>query len=192
MMEELENHALKILVVGDSGVGKTNIVGRFLHNTYNPHANSTTHAQQHIHTLNIGRRKVTAQVWDTPGGEEHMGTMSGLYEGAVGAMLVYDVTSAQSFQNITEWLEDMKEERDDYIVPMLVGNKCDLDNQRAFPVFDAEFFAIRNDMLFMEISALEGTDVDFAFKTLLNHCCRYSSSHSTSTKSFTSSSFTSS
>ncbi|KAG5354882.1 Ras-related protein [Yarrowia sp. B02] len=189
-MEEFENHALKILVVGDSGVGKTNILGRFLHNRFNPNVNSTSHAIEHIHTLNIGRRKVTAQVWDTPGSEEHLGTMSSLYSGAVGVMIVYDVTSAQSFQNITEWLEDMKEERDEYIVPMLVGNKCDLDKQRAFPVFDAEFFALRNDMLFMEISALEGTDVDFAFKTLLNHCCRYSSSQSTSTKSLTSSSWT--
>lgn len=175
--------------MGDSGVGKTNILGRFLHNKYNPNVNSTTHAIAHTHTLNIGRRKVTAQVWDTPGSEEHQGTMSGLYDGAVGAMLVYDVTSAQSFQNITDWLEDMKEERDEYIVPMLVGNKCDLDKQRAFPVFDAEFFASRNDMLFMEISAQDGTDVDFAFRTLLNHCCRYSSSQSTqslSSKSYTS------
>lgn len=119
-----------------------------------------------------------------------MGTMSDLYEGAVGAMLVYDVTSAQSFQNITDWLEDLREESNEDIVSMLVGNKCDLDGQRAFPVFDAEFFADRNDMLFMEISALEGTDVDFAFKTLLNHCCRHSSSQSTSSKSFTSSMLT--
>lgn len=171
-------------------MGKTNIVGRFLHNTHNAHSNSTTHAQQHVHSLHIGRRKVCAEVWDTPGGEEHMGTMSDLYEGAVGAMLVYDVTSAQSFQNITDWLEDLREESNEDIVSMLVGNKCDLDGQRAFPVFDAEFFADRNDMLFMEISALEGTDVDFAFKTLLNHCCRHSSSQSTSSKSFTSSMLT--
>lgn len=97
---------------------------------------------------------------------------SAYYRGAVGAMLVYDMTKRQSFDHMARWLEELRGHADKNIVVMLVGNKCDLGSLRAVPVEDAQEFAQREKLFFMETSALESTNVETAFLTVLTEIYR--------------------
>lgn len=97
---------------------------------------------------------------------------SAYYRGAVGAMLVYDITKRQSFDHIARWLEELRGHADKNIVIMLVGNKSDLGTLRAVPAEDAKEFAQRENLFFMETSALEATNVEPAFLTILTEIYR--------------------
>lgn len=92
---------------------------------------------------------------------------SAYYRGAVGAMLVYDMTKRQSFDHMARWLEELRGHADKNIVIMLIGNKCDLGSLRAVPTEDAQEFAQRENLFFMETSALEATNVETAFLMIL-------------------------
>ncbi|KAJ0783591.1 Ras-related protein Rab11D [Helianthus annuus] len=92
---------------------------------------------------------------------------SAYYRGAVGAMLVYDISKRQSFDHIARWLEELRGHADNNIVIMLIGNKSDLDSQREVSTDDAKEFAEREGLFFMETSALEATNVEPAFLTIL-------------------------
>jgi Ras-related protein Rab-11A len=97
---------------------------------------------------------------------------SAYYRGAVGAMLVYDMTKRQSFDHMSRWLEELRGHADTNIVIMLIGNKCDLGTLRAVPTEDAQEFAQRENLFFMETSALESTNVETAFLTILTEIYR--------------------
>lgn len=97
---------------------------------------------------------------------------SAYYRGAVGAMLVYDMTKRQSFDHMARWLEELRGHADKNIVIMLIGNKCDLGSLRAVPTEDAQEFAQRENLFFMETSALESTNVETAFLTILTEIYR--------------------
>lgn len=92
---------------------------------------------------------------------------SAYYRGAVGAMLVYDITKRQSFDHIPRWLEELRGHADKNIVIILIGNKTDLEDQRAVPTEDAKEFAEKEGLFFLETSALESTNVENAFLTVL-------------------------
>lgn len=97
---------------------------------------------------------------------------SAYYRGAVGAMLVYDMTKRQSFDHMARWLEELRGHADANIVIMLIGNKCDLGTLKAVPTEDAQEFAQRENLFFMETSALESTNVETAFLTILTEIYR--------------------
>lgn len=97
---------------------------------------------------------------------------SAYYRGAVGAMLVYDITKRQSFDHIARWLEELRSHADKNIVIMLIGNKCDLSSLRAVPTEDAQEFAERENLYYMETSALEATNVESAFLNALKEIYR--------------------
>lgn len=97
---------------------------------------------------------------------------SAYYRGAVGAMLVYDMTKRQSFDHMARWLEELRGHADKNIVIMLIGNKCDLGTIRAVPTEDAQEFAQRENLFFMETSALESTNVETTFLTILTEIYR--------------------
>lgn len=118
-------------------------------------------------TVVIDHKSVKAQIWDTAGQERYRAVTSAYYRGAVGAMLVYDITKRQTFDHVPRWLEELRNHADNNIVIMLVGNKCDLDNLRAVPTEDAKEFAQKEGLFFLETSALEATNVETAFLTVL-------------------------
>lgn len=89
------------------------------------------------------------------------------YRGAVGALLVYDIAKRQTFENVTRWLNELRDHAVQNIVVMLVGNKCDLRHLRAVSTDEAKAFAERNNLSFIETSALDATNVDTAFTTIL-------------------------
>nr|GEU53872.1 Ras-related protein RABA4d-like [Tanacetum cinerariifolium]GEU87527.1 Ras-related protein RABA4d-like [Tanacetum cinerariifolium]GEU95056.1 Ras-related protein RABA4d-like [Tanacetum cinerariifolium] len=161
------DYVFKVVLIGDSAVGKSQLLARFARNEFSVDSKATIGVEFQTKTLVIDQKMVKAQIWDTAGQERYRAVTSAYYRGAVGAMLVYDMTKRQTFDHMTRWLEELRGHADKNIVIMLIGNKCDLVNMRAVPVEDAQEFAERENLCFMETSALEATNVESAFLTAL-------------------------
>ncbi|KAG1121312.1 hypothetical protein G6F42_012550 [Rhizopus arrhizus] len=158
LSEEAYDYLFKIVIIGDSSVGKSNLLLRYTSDEFLEDSRSTI-----------------AQIWDTSGQERYKAITSAFYRGAVGALLVYgmgyiDVTRKSSFDHINQWLKELQEHTDESIPLVLIGNKVDLaTSKRAVTTEDAERFATEANMLFFETSALDATNVNFAFETMFNH-----------------------
>ncbi|KAE8679410.1 Ras-related protein RABA4d [Hibiscus syriacus] len=161
------DYVFKVVLIGDSAVGKSQLLARFSRNQFSLDSKATIGVEFQTKTLVIDNKTVKAQIWDTAGQERYRAVTSAYYRGAVGAMLVYDMTKRQSFDNMARWLEELRGHADKNIIVMLIGNKCDLGNLRAVPTEDAQEFAQRESLFFMETSALESTNVETAFLTIL-------------------------
>jgi len=112
-------------------------------------------------------KTIKAQIWDTAGQERYRAITSAYYRGAVGALLVYDITKHVTFDNVERWLKELRDHADAKIVIMLVGNKSDLRHLRGVATDDASAFAEKEGLSFIETSALESTNVDLAFQKIL-------------------------
>uniref|UniRef100_A0A7C8ZZ85 Uncharacterized protein n=1 Tax=Opuntia streptacantha TaxID=393608 RepID=A0A7C8ZZ85_OPUST len=166
------DYVFKVVLIGDSAVGKSQLLARFARNEFSVDSKATIGVEFQTKTLVIDHKTVKAQIWDTAGQERYRAVTSAYYRGAVGAMLVYDMTKRQSFDHIARWLEELRGHADKNIVIMLIGNKCDLASLRAVPVEDAKEFAERENLCFMETSALDSTNVETAFLTVLTEIYR--------------------
>ncbi|KAI5671494.1 hypothetical protein M9H77_11858 [Catharanthus roseus] len=166
------DYVFKIVLIGDSAVGKSQLLARFARNEFSLDSKATIGVEFQTKTLIIDHKTVKAQIWDTAGQERYRAVTSAYYRGAVGAMLVYDMTKRQSFDHMARWLEELRGHADKNIVIMLIGNKCDLGSLRAVPTEDAQEFAERENLYFMETSALEATNVESAFMTILTEIYR--------------------
>uniref|UniRef100_A0A2P2JMU2 Ras-related protein Rab11D n=1 Tax=Rhizophora mucronata TaxID=61149 RepID=A0A2P2JMU2_RHIMU len=161
------DYVFKVVLIGDSAVGKSQILSRFARNEFNLDSKATIGVEFQTRTLVIQHKSVKAQIWDTAGQERYRAVTSAYYRGAVGAMMVYDITKRQTFEHIPRWLEELRGHADKNIVIILIGNKTDLENQRAVPTEDATEFAQKEGLFFLETSALEATNVENAFLTVL-------------------------
>ncbi|KAJ3436788.1 replication factor c subunit 4 [Anaeramoeba flamelloides] len=157
----------KIVLIGDSGVGKSNLLTRFTRNEFNMESKSTIGVEFATKSVQIEGQTVKAQIWDTAGQEKYRAITSAYYRGAVGALLVFDTTKFESFVNVEEWLEELRSNIDNDILILLVGNKIDLVESRTVPTKDAKKFAEEHDLLFIETSAKDSTNVELGFLTLL-------------------------
>ncbi|XP_044484357.1 ras-related protein Rab11A [Mangifera indica] len=161
------DYVFKVVLIGDSAVGKSQILARFARNDFSLDSKATIGVEFQTRTLVIEHKSVKAQIWDTAGQERYRAVTSAYYRGAVGAMLVYDITRRQSFDHIPRWLEELRSHADKNIVIILIGNKSDLEDQRAVPTEDAKEFAEKEGLFFLETSALQATNVETAFMTVL-------------------------
>ncbi|KAK7278852.1 hypothetical protein RJT34_23890 [Clitoria ternatea] len=166
------DYVFKVVLIGDSAVGKTQLLARFAKNQFSADTKATIGVEFQTKTLIIDNKTVKTQIWDTAGQERYRAVTSAYYRGAVGAMLVYDMTKRLSFDHMVRWLEELRGHADKNIVVMLVGNKCDLGTLRAVPTEDAQDYAQREKLFFMETSALESTNVETAFLTILTEIYR--------------------
>jgi len=158
----------KVVVTGDSGVGKTNIISRFTSNEFNIENKATIGVEFGHAELTVNDTKVKVQIWDTAGQERFRAVTRGYYRGAVGALMVYDITKAQTFKNVEKWMQELREYADPDIVIMLVGNKSDLKSNREVATEDAKAFAKKNGLLYIEASALDGENIKEAFQQTVN------------------------
>ena len=117
--------------------------------------------------MKVEGKTVKAQIWDTAGQERYRAITSAYYRGAVGALLVYDITKRQTFDNVQRWLRELRDHADSNIVIMMAGNKSDLNHLRAVSTEDAQSLAEREGLSFLETSALEAYNVEKAFQTIL-------------------------
>uniref|UniRef100_A0A1J3HRW1 Ras-related protein RABA1a n=2 Tax=Noccaea caerulescens TaxID=107243 RepID=A0A1J3HRW1_NOCCA len=166
--DEEYDYLFKLVLIGDSGVGKSNLLSRFTKNEFNLESKSTIGVEFATKTLKVQGKVVKAQIWDTAGQERYRAITSAYYRGAVGALLVYDVTRHTTFENAARWLKELRGHTDPNIVVMLIGNKCDLRHLVAVKTEDAKAFAERESLYFMETSALDATNVENAFTEVLN------------------------
>ncbi|KAK3703761.1 hypothetical protein QZH41_008440 [Actinostola sp. cb2023] len=162
------DYLYKIVLIGDSGVGKSSLLSRFTRNEFDLESKSTIGVEFATRSIQVDGKVIKAQVWDTAGQERYRAITSAYYRGAVGAVLVYDLTKQKTFQDVERWLMEVREHADPSIVIMLVGNKCDLRHLRAILTEDAKKFAEEKDLSFIEASALDATNVEEAFQQTIS------------------------
>lgn len=172
------DYLFKVVLIGDSGVGKSNLLSRFTRNEFNLESKSTIGVEFATRSINVDSKVVKAQIWDTAGQERYRAITSAYYRGAVGALLVYDIAKHGTYENVTRWLKELRDHADANIVIMLVGNKSDLKHLRAVPTEEARGFAAENSLSFIETSALDASNVESAFQTILTDIYRIVSSKS--------------
>jgi len=172
------DYLFKVVLIGDSGVGKSNLLSRFTRNEFNLESKSTIGVEFATRSINVDGKTVKAQIWDTAGQERYRAITSAYYRGAVGALLVYDIAKHQTFENVTRWLKELRDHADANIVIMLVGNKSDLKHLRAVPTDEAKAFSSENGLSFIETSALDASNVESAFQNILTEIYRIVSSKS--------------
>src|SRR3989338_8603890 len=161
------DHLFKILMVGDSGVGKSSLLLRFTDDTFSENFISTIGVDFKIRTVNLEGKVIKMQIWDTAGQERFRTITSSYYRGAHGVILVYDVTDQVSFNNARQWLTEIERYACSQVVKLLVGNKCDLANKRVVDYVTGKEFADNLSLPFLEASAKEGNNVEKAFLTLV-------------------------
>uniref|UniRef100_A0A914XQ92 Uncharacterized protein n=1 Tax=Panagrolaimus superbus TaxID=310955 RepID=A0A914XQ92_9BILA len=156
----------KLLLIGDSGVGKTCILYRFSDDAFNTTFISTIGIDFKIKTIELKGKKIKLQIWDTAGQERFHTITTSYYRGAMGIMLVYDITNARSFENIAKWLRNIDEHASEDVVKMLLGNKCDMTDRRVISKERGEKIAIDHQIRFLETSAKSNINIDKAFYDL--------------------------
>mmetsp|Transcript_69719 Transcript_69719/g.202134 ORF Transcript_69719/g.202134 Transcript_69719/m.202134 type:complete len:223 (+) Transcript_69719:88-756(+) len=160
------DYLFKLLLIGDSGVGKSCLLLRFADDTYTESYISTIGVDFKIRTLELDGKTCKLQIWDTAGQERYRAVTRSYYRGAVGALILYDVTSRESYNNLPTWLQDAREQAWKDISIIAVGNKRDLKEERQVSFLEASRFAQEQDILFLETSALTGENVQDVFHTL--------------------------
>lgn len=158
---------ISVVLIGDSGVGKSNLLSRFTRNEFNLDSKSTIGVEFATRSISVDAKTIKAQIWDTAGQERYRAITSAYYRGAVGALLVYDISKRQTYENVQRWLKELRDHADSNIVIMLVGNKSDLKHLRAVPTEEAKTFASENNLSFIETSALDASNVELAFQNIL-------------------------
>ncbi len=157
----------KIVLIGDSGVGKSNLLSRFTRNEFNLESKSTIGVEFATKSIEKDNMVIKAQIWDTAGQERYRAITSAYYRGAVGALLVYDIAKRNTYDNVSRWLKELRDHADPNIVIMLVGNKKDLRHMRQVRTEEAKEFCIENNCFFIETSALADSNVTEAFENIL-------------------------
>jgi len=165
--EAKEDYKLKLVVVGDSGVGKTNLIKRFANNTFNSNSKATVGVEFLSKSFKINNRIFKIEIWDTAGQERYKSITAAYYKGAKGALVVYDITSKISFENIDKWMMEIKEKSSKDLKLMIIGNKSDLKDARQVSNEEALRKAQDTGIPLMETSALDSTNVKEAFHDLL-------------------------
>lgn len=170
--DEEYDYLFKVVLIGDSGVGKSNLLSRFTRNEFNLESKSTIGVEFATKSIQTEGKTIKAQIWDTAGQERYRAITSAYYRGAVGALLVYDISKHSTFENVERWLKELRDHAEANIVVMLVGNKSDLRHLRAVETDEAMAFAEQHNLAFIETSALDASGVDTAFQRILTEIYR--------------------
>lgn len=160
------DYLFKLLLIGDSGVGKTSILFKFSEDTFSPAFISTIGIDFKIRTIEVDGKKIKLQVWDTAGQERFRTITTAYYRGAMGIMLVYDVSNLKSFENISNWIRNIEMHATQDVELMILGNKCDIADKRQVSKEKGEQLALQHNIKFMETSAKATINIEEAFTTL--------------------------
>ncbi|KAI8097707.1 rab protein 6 [Halteromyces radiatus] len=156
----------KLVFLGEQSVGKTSLITRFMYDTFDNTYQATIGIDFLSKTLYIDDRTVRLQLWDTAGQERFRSLIPSYIRDSSVAVIVYDITSLESFNNTNKWIDDVRAERGDDVIIVLVGNKSDLNDKRQVTTEDAEKRARELNVMFMETSAKAGHNVKTLFKKI--------------------------
>ncbi|KAK9458554.1 ras-domain-containing protein [Lipomyces oligophaga] len=160
------DYLFKLLLIGNSGVGKSCLLLRFADNTYTESYISTIGVDFKIRTIELDGKSVKLQIWDTAGQERFRTITASYYRGAHGIIIVYDVTDQESFNNVSQWLQEIDRYATEGVNKLIVGNKSDLEDKRVVEFKDAKEFADKLNIPILETSAKGATNVEQAFLTM--------------------------
>jgi len=160
------DYQFKLLLIGDSGVGKSCLLLRFADDTYTESYISTIGVDFKIRTIHLDGKTIKLQIWDTAGQERFRTITSSYYRGAHGIIVVYDVTEAESFNNVKQWLHEIDRYASEGVNKLLVGNKSDLVSKKQVETQTAKEMADSLSIPFLETSAKSATNVEQAFMTM--------------------------
>lgn len=157
------DYLVKLLIIGDSSVGKSCLLLRFCDDSFTPSFITTVGIDFKIRTIELDGEKVKLQIWDTAGQERFRTITTAYYRGAMGIIFAYDVTKKESFEHMEQWMKEVLKLAASDVDKMLVGCKCDLENERTVGKKSGMVFAEEHRMQFLEVSAKENINVDRCF-----------------------------
>jgi len=172
MAKKAYDYLFKLLLIGDSGVGKTCLLFRFSDDAFNTTFISTIGIDFKIKTVEVDGKKIKLQIWDTAGQERFHTITTSYYRGAMGIMLVYDITQEKTFENIAKWLRNIDEHASEGVERMILGNKCDMEEKRMVNKEKGEGIAREHGIKFYETSAKDNICVEDAFMQLTQDILR--------------------
>ena len=158
---------IKVILIGDSGVGKTNIMSKFLKNQFLEDSKATVGVEFGSKLFIQQGHKIKAQIWDTAGQEKYKSITSAYYKGSKGALVIYDITQKETFANIEKWVNDLKCKGDPKITIIIIGNKSDLEEKRQISKEQGEEKAKSFGCAFLETSAFSGDNIEKAFEMMV-------------------------
>ena len=167
MEKEKYDLLFKLILIGDSSVGKSNILLKYLRNEFDENSKATVGVEFGTKNILINGKKIKIQIWDTAGEERYRSITSAYYKGAKGAFIVYDITRKTTFDNIDKWISDLKLNGDENICIIILGNKSDLNEKRQVQEKDGIQKAEMFKTAFLETSALNGDNITKAFEELI-------------------------
>ena len=153
----------KVLLVGNTGVGKSSLFLRFVDKIWNDAFVPTIGVDFKTKTLNINNKNIKLQIWDTAGQERFRTIISSYYKGAHGILLIFDLTETESFESLKNWLIEIEKNANKNVIKLLIGNKCDLDDQRVISFEKGKDFAEQFNMKYLETSAKNDYNVTESF-----------------------------
>ena len=157
------DYLFRYIIVGDMAVGKSCILLQFTDNKFRNQHELTIGVEFGAKTISINGKSVKIQIWDTAGQEAFQAITRTYYKGAIGALLVYDITRKETFIHVTKWLEEVRNNSSKTITVILIGNKKDLEDKRQVSYEEGEAFAKENGLMFLETSAKTAYNVVESF-----------------------------
>ncbi|KAM9964665.1 hypothetical protein ACTFIW_004439 [Dictyostelium discoideum] len=154
---------VKLLLIGDSGVGKSCLLLRFSDGSFTPSFIATIGIDFKIRTIELEGKRIKLQIWDTAGQERFRTITTAYYRGAMGILLVYDVTDEKSFGSIRNWIRNIEQHASDSVNKILIGNKCDMTEKKVVDSSRGKSLADEYGIKFLETSAKNSVNVEEAF-----------------------------
>ena len=158
------DYLLKYIIIGDAAVGKSNLLLRFAQNDFKTEYQLTIGVEFGAKNIQINNKIFRIQIWDTAGQENFRSITRAYYKNSVCAILVYDISNRETFEHISNWIEDCTAQSPKTVFMILVGNKSDLSNNRQVTFDEGKEMAKNNNMMFFETSAKTGENVDKIFE----------------------------
>ena len=157
------NYLFKYIIVGDSSVGKSNLLMKFAHNKFTDEHQATIGVEFGAKNIEIEQQIYRVQIWDTAGQENFRSITKAYYKNSVCAMVVYDITNDNSFKHVQNWIEDIRNQSSKTVLIILVGNKIDLEDKRVISYDEGNEIAMKNGIIFGETSAKTGVGIEEIF-----------------------------
>ena len=167
------HYLLKYVIIGDSGVGKSNILLQYINGKFNEDFKATVGVEFGAKNIEINGRIYRIQIWDTAGQENFRSIARAYYKNSICACIVYDITSRNSFNSVQSWIDDCTKQTPRNILLLLIGNKNDLNDKREVQYEEGEEFAKKKNMIFLETSAKTGNNIDKIFEKSVKKIDQY-------------------